>query len=132
MRPEDYGVAGQQAAIALLGAFVAYVFFDVATAKAAFFGGAVAFLASFSQQRRLKKAETYAATDPARAAALIYGSAAYRFAFTLLLFIVGFGFWGLAPLPALIVFALAQFSYAWKLRQSVGERATGERTNEER
>jgi ATP synthase protein I len=110
-------VVGNQILIALISSALFYVTLGPVSAKAAFYGGAVAFINAFVYMQRVKRAESLARRSPTAALGALYTSAAIRFVMTLVLFGLGFGYFKLSPLPVIVTFTVAQLAYWWGLRR---------------
>ncbi len=118
MESAGYRVVNLQMGIAIAGAVLAYFTLGAEAAKAAFYGGMVAFVNGFLFLQKVRQAANTVSTAPSQALGLIYRSAATRFVLMLALFGLGFGYLRLQVPPALGVFAVAQLAYGWGLRQS--------------
>ncbi len=80
-------------------------------AQSALFGVFIVFFNVWLTQRKIKIAIFLAQNSPEQAVGTLYLAAVQRFAFTLLFFIIGMSWIQLMPIPMLVAFAVAQFSY---------------------
>jgi len=88
-------------------------------AQSAVFGTFIVFFNVWLTQRKLRIAILLSQNSPEQAVGTIYLAAVQRFAFTLLFFIVGMSWLQLMPVPMLIAFAVAQFSYFFTGRNDI-------------
>jgi len=80
-------------------------------AQAAAYGGGIALLSAWLLGRHVRRASEVARTNPGRETAVLYIGAVQRFVLILVLFGLGMGKLGLAPLPLLVGFGAAQAGY---------------------
>ena len=96
----------------ILASATAYFFAQGgAAAVAAAFGGAIALLNALVSAHHLKRASVGAAGNAQRGMLELYLGAVIRFIATPLLVAVGIVALGLAPVPMLVAFAVAQVAY---------------------
>lgn len=110
----DTGAKAIFSALALWAAAISLFFLYTQgelAAQSALFGTFIVFFNVWLTQRKLKIAILLSQNSPEQAVGTIYLAAVQRFAFTLLFFIIGMGWMKLMPIPMLIAFAVAQFSY---------------------
>jgi ATP synthase protein I len=110
----DTGAKAIFSALALWAAAISLFFLYTQgelAAQSALFGTFIVFFNVWLTQRKLRIAILLSQNSPEQAVGTIYLAAVQRFAFTLLFFIIGMGWMKLMPIPMLIAFAVAQFSY---------------------
>lgn len=114
-----FRVVNTQIALSVIFAIGAYVIYqDSLIAKSAFYGGAISFINSFIALRRSKVAlDKLKEKSLTEAKYSIYMGAILRFIITLLLFIVGFGYFRFNIPAVLVTFGLTQLVYNWSLKE---------------
>jgi ATP synthase protein I len=100
-----------QAGLVVLTSLTVWGIAGTESALAAAYGGAAAVLSAWLLGRRVRRAAEISRSDPGRETTVLYLGAVQRFALILVLFAVGMGQLGLAPVPLLIGFGLAQLTF---------------------
>jgi len=102
---------GIQAALVAAAGAGSFVLAGGFAARSALYGGAIALLAAWMLQRRVRRAIEVARDAPGGETTVLYVGALQRFLAMLGLFALGLGWLGLSPLPLLVGFAVAQLAY---------------------
>jgi ATP synthase protein I len=104
-----------QIALTLLATAAAFALQGSAAALAAFYGGGVALIGTWLLGRRISRTPETAQQGDAVNQLAMYAGVLPRFFVTLALLAVGIGGLKLAPIPLIIVFALAQLGFVINL-----------------
>lgn len=100
-----------QSALVAAAAVAALALVGTSGAVAAIYGGAGALLSTWLLGRRVRRAADVARSEPGRETAVLYIGAVQRFVIVFALFAVGMGQLGLAPVPLLVGFGVAQAGF---------------------